>query len=129
MSSRSAMTLRIVAGDRRLKWRLASTREPTGSAESTYSRIKAIRTSRCRSSIGNLVAFAPAQVKSLVDLARGLARSKRDRGSAAGLQELDEERVRDEETGLGERHAIMRCDEQTARAPRVHPAGKGWVRG
>src|SRR6266545_706550 len=63
MSSRSAITLRIVAGDRLLKYRLTRTREPTGSAESMYSRINAIRTSRCRASIALLLATAHAQVK------------------------------------------------------------------
>ena len=45
------MVLRIVAGDRLGKWRLVSTREPTGSAESMYSRMTAISTSRWRASI------------------------------------------------------------------------------
>src|SRR5689334_6785172 len=45
------MTLRIVAGERCGKCRFESTREPTGSAESTYSRIRATSTSRCRASI------------------------------------------------------------------------------
>ena len=51
MSSRSDMVLRIVAGDRLGKCRLVSTREPTGSAESMYSRMTAISTSRWRASI------------------------------------------------------------------------------
>ncbi len=45
------MALRIVAGDRFGKWRLLSAREPTGSAESMYSRMTAISTFRWRSSI------------------------------------------------------------------------------
>src|SRR5215510_13618556 len=72
ISSRSAMTLRIVAGDRCGKWRLESAREPTGSAESTYSRIKATSTSRCRASI------------SLI------------------LQQVDKQRVGEQESRLGQ---------------------------
>ncbi len=45
------MVFRIVAGERFGMWRLASAREPTGSAESMYSRMTAIRISRCRASI------------------------------------------------------------------------------
>ncbi len=45
------MTLRIVAGDSEGKYFLVRTREPTGSAESTYSRMTATSTSRWRVSI------------------------------------------------------------------------------
>src|SRR6185295_16167795 len=63
MSSRSAMALRMVAGERCGKWRLTSARDPTGSAESMYSRMVAISTSRWRASICSFVTAACGGVK------------------------------------------------------------------
>src|SRR6267142_2846470 len=63
MSSRSAIALRMVAGERCGKWRLTSARDPTGSAESMYSRIVAISTSRWRASICSFVTAGREGVK------------------------------------------------------------------
>src|SRR5215470_13685177 len=94
ISSRSAMTLRIVAGDRCEKWRLDSAREPTGSAESTYSRINAMSTSRCRASICLI------------------------------LQQVDKERVRDKESRLGEARAVVIEGEMSGPLPLFDPAAQ-----
>src|SRR5437879_63180 len=95
MSSRSAITLRIVAGEKCGKWRFESTREPTGSAESTYSRMRAIRTSRCRASIYLM------------------------------LQQVDEQRVRDDESRLRQPRAGAVQPQVTGLSPRLDPARQG----
>src|SRR5438132_1290204 len=89
------MTLRIVAGERCGKWRFESTREPTGSAESTYSRMRAIRTSRCRASIYLM------------------------------LQQVDEQRVRDDESRLRQPRAGAVQPQVTSLSPRLDPARQG----
>src|SRR3989442_4558370 len=93
------MTLRIVAGERCGKWRLESTREPTGSAESTYSRIRAMRTSRCRASIPSM------------------------------LQQVDEQRVREDEPGLRQSRARTIQHEVTRVTPFLDPARQGGLAG
>src|SRR5437773_12004427 len=86
------MTLRIVAGERCGKWRLESTREPTGSAESTYSRIRASRTSRWRASIYSI------------------------------LHQVDKQRVREDEPGLPQARTRTHQHHETRVAPLLHPA-------
>src|SRR5881397_3392485 len=89
------MTLRIVAGERCGKWRLESTREPTGSAESTYSRIRATRTSRWRASIYSI------------------------------LQQVDKQRVREDEPGLRQARPRTLQQQVTRVAPLLDPARQG----
>src|SRR2546425_10395030 len=93
------MTLRIVAGERCGKWRLESTREPTGSAESTYSRIRATRTSRCRASIYSI------------------------------LQQVDKQRVGEDEPGLRQARARTLQQQVTRVAPLLDPARQGGLAG
>src|SRR5438445_589995 len=93
------MTLRIVAGERCGKWRLESTREPTGSAESTYSRIRATRTSRWRASIYSI------------------------------LQQVDKQRVREDEPGLRQARARTLQQQVTRVAPLLDPARQGGLAG
>src|SRR3989442_3208301 len=93
------MTLRIVAGERCGKWRLESTREPTGSAESTYSRIRATRTSRCRASIYSI------------------------------LQQVDKQRVREDEPGLRQARPRTLQQQVTRVAPLLDPARQGGLAG
>src|SRR5678815_2826543 len=100
MSSRSAMTLRIVAGDRPRMWRRAMDRDPTGSAVCTYSAMIAISTSRLRRS-----------------------RSCSLMVSGPSLQQLHEERVGQEEALLGEARAAAVLDEEAAHAPRGEESG------
>src|SRR5215467_2840266 len=99
ISSRSAITLRIVAGERCGKWRLDSAREPTGSAESTYSRISAMSTSRCRASICLI------------------------------LQQVDKQRVRDEESRLGQARAVVIEGEVSGPLPLLDPPEQHRVAG
>src|SRR6185503_12075421 len=94
MSSRSAMTLRIVAGDRSRMWRREMDRDPTGSAVCTYSAMIAISTSRLRWS---------------------RSRSLMMRGSS--LQQLHEKRVGQEEAFLREARAAAVLDEKAALPP------------
>src|SRR5678815_6188634 len=98
MSSRSAMTLRIVAGDRSRMWRREMDRDPTGSAVCTYSAMIAISTSRLRRS-RSLMMCGPS------------------------LQQLHEERVGQEEALLGEARAAAVLDEEAAHAPRGEESG------
>src|SRR5215831_3438037 len=91
------MTLRSVAAERLGKCRRASTREPTGSVESTYSRMTAMTTSRCR----------PSTVRK--------------------LYQLHEERVREEEPGFGQPHAVARVGQQGSRAPLVEEPAQARV--
>src|SRR3989442_15222260 len=101
----------MVAGESFLRYRLASRREPTGCAESMYSRIRAMRTSRCRSSIKALVATGWGQVK------------------MSGLQELHEQRVGDEEPGFAESDARAGPRQQPGALPVVDPPLPGGVAG
>src|SRR3989442_11924399 len=87
----------MVAGESFLRYRLASRREPTGCAESMYWRIRAMRTSRCRSSIKALEATGWGEVK------------------MRGLQELQEQRVGEEKPGFVESDARA--------GPRQRPGG------
>src|SRR5262245_8920850 len=106
MSSRSAMALRMVAGESPRMWRRATAREPTGSAVCTYSAITAMRTSRLRWS------RAKALILSRLHQSAGAIKDCGP-GGEAGLQELREEGVGDEEAGLGQPRAVARVGEET----------------
>src|SRR5262245_41011059 len=71
MSSRSAITFRIVAGDRPRICRRAIAREPTGSAVRTYSAMTATSTSRLRlSRVGITIAAISYTAKTSASLPR-----------------------------------------------------------
>src|SRR5262245_24757760 len=125
MSSRSAITLRIVAGERSRMWRRATEREPTGSALSTYSAMMAIRTCRLRSSREASamlrVSFYEGGAESSAAPA-GMPRANSRRRTAAGgtaarSEQLGEQRVGEEEAVLGEARPPGGDLEEPALAP------------
>src|SRR5215468_8036288 len=94
MSSRSAMTLRMVAGESPRMWRRAIAREPTGSAVRTYSAMTATRTSRLRwSRAGGAIR------------AHSTLRMHGPAGQTPILEQLHEEGVGEQEAGLRELQA------------------------
>src|SRR5262245_19690915 len=111
------MTLRSVAGDRAGKCRRASTRDPTGSAVSMYSRIRAIRTSRCRASIRFFVTIGTDEVK--------ITAGREPRSS----EQLHEQRVGQQESLFAEPRPAIHHLQQAALAPGLHAARKGHVGG
>src|SRR6266498_1494592 len=102
MSSRSAMTLRMVAGERPRMCRRATAREPTGSAVRTYSAMTATKTSRLRRS------------RVCVTISSYLTRS----------EQLDEQGVGEQEPRLGESDATTLVDEQPLLLPRLEERGQ-----
>src|SRR3984893_3307044 len=107
MSSRSAMALRRVAGDRPRTCRRATEREPTGCAVSTYSAMTASSTWRRR---------------------RSSAAS--DMIHSTSSQELHEEGVGEEKARLGESGPAALGDEKSALRPgREHSAEAGAIDG
>src|SRR2546422_798335 len=110
------MTLRSVAGDSAGKCRRASTRDPTGSAVAMYSRMRAIKTSRGRTSIRFFVTIGADEVK--------IGRQR-----AVASEQLDKERVREQESLFAEPRPAVVDPQEAALAPRLHAACEGGVVG
>src|SRR5919201_2719575 len=108
MSSRSAMTLRIVAGDRPRICRRAIAREPTGSAVRTYSAMTATNTSRLR------VSRTSTAIAMLFYTAWSAAFLE---GRSDGSEQLDEKPVREQEARFGEVHPLTVIDEEALLLP------------
>src|SRR5215831_6756564 len=103
MSSRSDITLRMVAGESPRMCLRAIAREPTGCAVWTYSAITAIRTSRLRLSRGGVIPVAPYVTR---------------------LQQFHKERVGQEEPRLREAHPSGVLDDELSLPPRVEHGGQ-----